>query len=276
MNNLVLRIITALVGVVIIIGSIFVDRTAFYAVFMLIGFLTHLEYVRTTSATPARGKWIVMGLPLAFGIMIMTLQTGIINGLLYNYIQNDVLIELLLLIIPITLIVELYLKREFPFQQVGLTVLGLLYVVFPFGLYMNYGAGNFQQAFALGLLCLVWSNDTFAYFAGRLFGKNKLFESISPKKTWEGFIGGLLCTMACGFVLSRFYPEYISATQWIVLGLVVSVAGTFGDLVESMLKRSVQIKDSGSLLPGHGGFLDRFDGFMFAVPAAVFYIDFIR
>ncbi|HMX05466.1 MAG TPA: phosphatidate cytidylyltransferase, partial [Chitinophagales bacterium] len=217
MNNLVLRIITALVGVVIIIGSIFVDRTAFYAVFMLIGFLTHLEYVRTTSATPARGKWIVMGLPLAFGIMIMTLQTGIINGLLYNYIQNDVLIELLLLIIPITLIVELYLKREFPFQQVGLTVLGLLYVVFPFGLYMNYGAGNFQQAFALGLLCLVWSNDTFAYFAGRLFGKNKLFESISPKKTWEGFIGGLLCTMACGFVLSRFYPEYISATQWIVL-----------------------------------------------------------
>ncbi len=116
-----------------------------------------------------------------------------------------------------------------------------------------------------GLLGLVWTNDTMAYFVGSQLGKRKLFERISPKKTWEGFIGGGLCTVLMAWGVSHYVPEF-TQMQWIMLAVVAAVFGTLGDLVESMLKRSLNIKDSGKLLPGHGGLLDRFDAFLLAIP----------
>ena len=122
---------------------------------------------------------------------------------------------------------------------------------------------------------MVWATDIGAYFAGRKFGKNKLYPLVSPKKTWEGSIGGVVITILIAILMSFFFKE-CTMTQWIVLAIIVVIFGSIGDLVESMLKRSYSIKDSGTLLPGHGGFLDRFDAFIFLIPFATAYLLWIR
>lgn len=118
---------------------------------------------------------------------------------------------------------------------------------------------------------MLWTNDTGAYLAGRFFGKHKLFERISPKKTWEGSIGGGILTIGVAFILSVYFTN-LDQTNWIVLAILVAVFGGLGDLVESMLKRSLNIKDSGNLLPGHGGILDRFDGLLLSIPFIYSYL----
>jgi phosphatidate cytidylyltransferase len=134
-----------------------------------------------------------------------------------------------------------------------------------------FNAISYSFTLPLGFLILQWSSDTFAYLVGRQFGKYKLFERISPKKTMEGFVGALILTMAMGFFLSQFWDD-ISTKDWIVVAAIVVVFGTLGDLVESLLKRNLSIKDSGSILPGHGGVLDRFDGVFISAPAVYFYL----
>ena len=124
---------------------------------------------------------------------------------------------------------------------------------------------------------MVWASDVAAYFGGRAFGKRKLFPRISPKKTWEGAISGLFGAMAAGLLIYLIYHNLnifnlLDLKDWLILGAITAVFGITGDLVESMLKRSVNIKDSGNLLPGHGGFLDRFDAFIFVIPFAYLYI----
>ncbi len=267
MNNLTLRILTALVGVIVIVGSLFLHQGVFITVFALIAVLTHIEYIRTTSLSP-KLKTTEFIFPLACNLII-------IGFFQMRFIEHAFLLRFLfastIILVIVALTIELYQKREAPFHHVGVLVLGLLYIPVSFGWYIQTTNSQSTAWFSLGILCMVWCNDTFAYFAGRWLGKHKLFERISPKKTWEGFIGGMCMTIACGFVLSHYYIN-LSAIEWMGLGLVVSIAGTYGDLVESLLKRSTQLKDSGSLLPGHGGFLDRFDGFLFAVPAAIAYL----
>lgn len=268
MNNLTLRIITALIGVTVIIGSIFINDWTFIIVFSLISILTHIEYIRTTSTNLTGHALVSAGFVLLLGIIWLTLYCTEKCSELRSYFPVIIIVTL-----PVIMILELYAKRENPFQQIGLQILGLIYIPLSFSLFILQGMpSQHNEWFALGVLFMVWSNDTFAYFAGRWLGKHKLFERISPKKTWEGFAGGLIMTVVCGYVMSTQYNN-LSMADWMGLGVVISVAGTFGDLVESMLKRSIDIKDSGSLLPGHGGFLDRFDGFLLAVPAATAYFE---
>ena len=118
---------------------------------------------------------------------------------------------------------------------------------------------------------LVWVNDTFAYLSGSLFGKHKLFPRISPKKSWEGSIGGGVFSIASSFVFAHYF-SFLSVWEWAGLALVVVIFGTWGDLTESLMKRQLGIKDSGHILPGHGGMLDRFDSALLAIPAAVVYL----
>jgi phosphatidate cytidylyltransferase len=132
------------------------------------------------------------------------------------------------------------------------------------------GVYHFEIIF--GCLFILWASDTGAYFAGTFFGKRKLFERISPKKSWEGFFGGALLALVFAYGLSR-YLDYLSVTQWFVIAVIIIVGGTFGDLIESLLKRSIEIKDSGTVLPGHGGFLDRFDGLLISTPFIVAYLE---
>lgn len=171
-------------------------------------------------------------------------------------------------------LVKLYKKNDNnPFLSIALFYLGLTYVVLPFAL-MNvvvHYHGDYNYEILLGLMLIIWASDTGAYFAGIRFGKRKLFERISPKKSWEGAIGGALTAVAFSVLISR-YSTGLAMWQWVSIALIVVIAGTYGDLVESMFKRSIQIKDSGTSIPGHGGFLDRFDSLILAVPFIVVYL----
>ena len=175
----------------------------------------------------------------------------------------------------ISFIIELYKRDGKPFQNLAFTILGLFYIALPYSLFNFIVFNHFNAEYSFGLLlCLFafnWTNDTGAYLFGITLGKHRLFERISPKKSWEGAVGGALSVVGIAFLFAHLLP-YISLINWIILGLIVCVFGVFGDLVESLLKRSLNIKDSGTLLPGHGGFLDRFDAVIFSTPAFFAYV----
>jgi phosphatidate cytidylyltransferase len=150
-----------------------------------------------------------------------------------------------------------------------------LYVFLPlaFVISMAFVKGFFQPKYVLALFFFIWANDTFAYLTGRWIGKHKLLERLSPKKTIEGFAGGLIGALVVGYILSLFWLE-MNLIHWLIFAAIVSVVGTIGDLFESALKRSAGVKDAGNLIPGHGGILDRLDSFLFSAPVAYFYLYF--
>ena len=169
-------------------------------------------------------------------------------------------------------------KKEEVVSQLGKIFLSVIYIVVPFVLMAQipFLNSNFKYASTviLGVFILIWTNDTFAYLVGKNFGKIKLLKEISPNKTVEGFIGGMI---GC-FIISYFIAQYftvLSLTQWIVIAALVSVFGVLGDLIESMFKRQAGVKDSSNLIPGHGGFLDRFDSAIFAAPFIFIYLQIV-
>lgn len=159
-----------------------------------------------------------------------------------------------------------------PLGQTGLLLVLIAYVALPFGLITSL-LPNGPHLF-IGFLVLLWTNDTGAYLVGRAIGRTKLMPQVSPKKTVEGLVGGVALAMVAGAVLAQAWPE-LGRGQWIACGAVVGVASTIGDLLESAFKREAGVKDSGSLLPGHGGILDRFDGFLLALPAMLVFVKLI-
>ncbi len=197
-----------------------------------------------------------------------------------NYLSPKYFILLIPLIFSV-FIVELYRKKTQPFGNIAYTILSLIYIALPLSLlnFMVMQSGEnksdviFTPQILLGFLYLMWASDTGAYISGSLLGKHKLFERISPKKTWEGSIGGGIITIGTAYVISIFYTE-LSFMDWAIIALINVVIGTLGDLTESMLKRSINIKDSGNILPGHGGILDRFDSLLIAAPIVYVYLCF--
>jgi phosphatidate cytidylyltransferase len=156
------------------------------------------------------------------------------------------------------------------------TLLGIIYIALPLSLLNCFFSPwaiphKPDFAFLLGYFVLLWLNDTGAYLMGKATGKHLLFQRISPKKTWEGIAGGFIAGLLAAWGLSRFFTQ-LSPVHWLIMAVLIILFGTFGDLVESMLKRSMQVKDSGNLLPGHGGVLDRFDGVLLSAPVVYIYI----
>ena len=183
--------------------------------------------------------------------------------------------SIVILLLFIIIASELYLKREKPFDNIAYTLLGIFWIALPlsslnFLFIENLYAGN-RHILAMALFVFLWVNDTGAYLVGISIGKRKLFERISPKKSWEGTFGGLFFTLLTAFIVS-FYWTGFSMSEWIIFGLITAVAGIYGDLTESLFKRAINCKDSGSILPGHGGFLDRFDCVFFAAPFVLVYV----
>ncbi len=175
-------------------------------------------------------------------------------------------------------IVELFRNHHKPLQNIGATLLGIVYVSLPFAL-LNYFVLNnssfkivYNVEFLVGFFFLIWANDTGAYTFGVSLGRHKMFPRVSPKKSWEGLIGGFFTTALTAWLLSLIFYN-VPILHWLAIGMISAVMGVFGDLVESMFKRSIGIKDSGKFLPGHGGMLDRFDAVLLAAPIVFVYLE---
>ena len=209
-----------------------------------------------------------------FAVVILNI---IFSTLSYLSLLDIVEESNLFLLFPFSLIIlitSLYDKAEKSFQTSSNLIFALIYIALPFILFMQIPFmidGTYKFSLPLGVLLFLWAGDTGAYFVGKSFGKTKLFERISPKKTWEGAFGGLLFVLAMAYGVSHLF-NHLEIIQWLTIGVITFVFGAFGDLVESLFKRNIGIKDSGRLIPGHGGFLDRFDGLLLAAPMVYIYL----
>ena len=276
MSNFLIRTLTGICIVVFVIGGIGIHPLSFYFTVMIMLSGTQYEYYRIIQNTGVKPR---IGAGLTAGIVMYTVSTIIAAGLVTGKAYL-VLVPFILLI----MLLELYSNQERPFDNLAHTFFPLIYTALPFSMFpflafhqagfdslLAHPALSFSPAIVLGFFLLLWTNDTGAYLSGITLGKHKLFERISPKKTWEGFAGGLIFTVAVAWLFSGMLGT-LSATGWMIVAVIISVSGTYGDLIESMLKRSAGVKDSGSIMPGHGGFLDRFDSVIISFPLVYLYI----
>jgi phosphatidate cytidylyltransferase len=266
-NNLTQRLITGILGSAAIITGVCLGEWTYFAVFFIICLFTLLEFYKLVGLDGLAPQ-------KAYGTLC-----GIIIYSLSFFIEKDSLpAKYYILIFPLiscVYLIKLYKKFERkPFTNIAFTFLGIFYVALPFALLnvVVYDDSGYNYEVIFGSLFILWASDTGAYFAGTLFGKRKLFERISPKKSWEGLLGGAILALIFVFGLSRFLHS-LTVEQWFTVGLIIIIGGTFGDLIESLLKRSIEIKDSGDALPGHGGFLDRFDGLLISAPFIAAYLE---
>ena len=268
LKDIYIRTITGIFFLVAVIGSILVHHLAFFA--LLFGFcgLAMNEFILIRAKGTSRKSAIPY---YVFGLLNYTI-IGLI-GLGYLDIRFAFLI---LLTFPLLMVFELFNRFEDSWKRIGSFFSGWLYISIPFGLmnalYLTRFSESYFSGLLIGLFVIIWSSDVFAYLVGSAFGKHRLFQRISPGKSWEGSVGGLIFALLAAYVLSLFYQQ-ISLVNWMVIALITVVTGTLGDLTESMLKREAGVKDSGILLPGHGGVLDRFDATIFAVPFVFVYVN---
>jgi phosphatidate cytidylyltransferase len=266
-SNLTQRIITAFVGAAVVIFGIVYSEWTYFAIFFTICLLALIEFYRLSGLDG-------MAPQKSFG----TLSGLTIFCLSFFIERGDISFRYYFLIFPLVscvYMIKLYKKFERkPFTNIAFTFLGIFYVAVPFALLniatFENGFYNFEIIF--GCLFILWATDTGAYFAGTFFGKRKLFERISPKKSWEGALGGAVLAFIFALVIARYF-DTLEFWQWMGIASIIVVGGIYGDLVESLLKRSIEIKDSGTSLPGHGGFLDRFDGLLISAPFIVAFLE---
>ena len=276
-NNFIQRAITGIIFVGVLIGCILGGPISFTLLFALITALTIHEFGVIISKQPdvEINKPICMlaGVFLFFGFAYLGVMPG----------QTEILIPYLFLIIYL-LVSELYLKKKNPLNNWAYAMMSQIYIALSFAMLnvlayhsignegeLSYYQVQYNPILPLSIFIFTWINDTGAYCTGMLFGKHRLFERISPKKSWEGSIGGGVFSIIAAIVMAHYFP-FMPISIWIGLALTVVIFGTLGDLTESLLKRTIGIKDSGNILPGHGGMLDRFDSTLMAVPAAVVYL----
>lgn len=271
-SNFLQRAITGIIFVAVLIGCILGGPISFTILFALISALTINEF----GTIVARNGETRINKPIS-------ILAGVFLFLCFGYIgvvpgKNEIFIPYLFLILYL-LISELYKKQPNPINNWAYSMMSQVYIALSFALLnvLAYhttttdGTPQYNPILPFSIFIFNWVNDTGAYCTGMLFGKHRLFERISPKKSWEGSIGGAVFSIVAAIVMAHFFT-FLSLGAWIGLGLTVVVFGTWGDLTESLLKRTLGIKDSGNILPGHGGMLDRFDSTLMAVPAAVVYL----
>lgn len=261
------RAITAFFFTIVMLGSIFLGSyafTGFYLILSIVALLEFYKLVKMGGIRPHRN----------IGVLVATILFLITAA--YHFLQFET--KFLLLVVPLifsVFISELYKKSKIPFANISYTFVGFIYVTIPFCFFYSLGfladILTYDYHLPLAFLLMLWANDTGAYLFGVKFGKRRLFERHSPKKSWEGFFGGMLTSIAVSFGIFKLFPE-MNFPTWAGMAILISCFGTLGDLVESMLKRSLDAKDSGSFLPGHGGFLDRFDGLLIAAPVVYVYL----
>lgn len=259
-----------------VLGGFWLHPVSFFLTGLIILAGTQYEYYRMISNTGIKPQ------------MIPGMITGSTAYIISTLIASKVLgMKFLLVLVPMALIImiiELYRKQEKPFDSLAHTFFSILYTALPFSLFpfatfsheglkslLPHSQVIFSPGIIIGFFLLLWANDTGAYLSGVTLGRHRLMERISPKKSWEGFFGGTLLAAVIAWLFSGWLGV-VDREKWVIISLIISVSGTYGDLIESMLKRSIGIKDSGTIMPGHGGFLDRFDSTIISFPLVFLFV----
>lgn len=268
MNSLILRTVTGVVFVALVIGSVFLNPFLFASVIGLFTLLGALEYKKLLQSR-LKGVSTLVFTASALFVYLITSAVGL-SLLPQKFLALNILPFFLIMI------QTLFRKTDKPLEEIGAIFVGLMYIPVPMAILnwiIDYHPvdGSYKTGLILGFFVILWMNDVFAYLVGSLIGKHKLFVRISPKKTWEGSIGGALFAVLFSWLFAWLYND-LSFLSWSLMAIVIVLTGSLGDLVESMLKRSIGVKDSGKLLPGHGGVLDRFDAALMAAPFVYVYL----
>ena len=274
-KNLLVRTISGVVLLLVVVGALVWSKWstgALFAVIMEGGLLEFYRLCRKKGVEPMISVGVATSLAifaLAFAVFLQwgspateTTARIVLGALLY-----------IMLIVPTTFVCELWRKSPTPIANIATTFMGVIYVALPMAalLYIpQMLVGKWSAWAMMAFLSIIWINDIFAYLVGITLGKHRLCERISPKKSWEGFFGGLVGAVGAALLFGHLFEGNLLV--WGGLGLVTALAGVAGDLVESLIKREVDVKDSGKMMPGHGGFLDRFDALFVAAPFALFYL----
>ena len=276
MKNFFVRTVTGVIFVAAVVAS-FLRPEAMVLLFSIVTGLTVWEFTGLVNERP--GVTVNRFISTVAAVYFFYAMTYFCSDVYGGVAKSVVFIPYLVTVIYL-MVSELYLKHADPIQNWAYTMLSQMYIALPFSL-LNVlafmatpqGAVSFNTLLPLSVFVFLWVNDSGAYCVGSLLGRHKLFPRISPGKSWEGSIGGAVFVLVAAWAISRFLDSTMLTTlEWLGLGLVVVVFGTWGDLIESLFKRTLGIKDSGNILPGHGGMLDRFDSSLMAIPAAVVYL----
>jgi phosphatidate cytidylyltransferase len=266
MNNFVKRTLSGFLFITLVIGSILLSRFTFAIVFAIICGWSVVEFHKLTNLQKdvKVNSWIALT-----GAVLLFVSSFISASCIWHY----PVFSIYGLFIVLVLISELYQQKNNPLHNWAYFIFGQMFIALPFSL-LNFIVfiKDFQPLILLAVFVTIWVNDTGAYLVGVTLGKHRLFERISPKKSWEGFFGGALFALISGYIFSMYIPE-ISLVNWLIFSEIIVLFGTFGDLIESLLKRTVGVKDSGNVIPGHGGLLDRFDSMLLVAPAIFIFLN---
>ncbi|MBN2480815.1 MAG: phosphatidate cytidylyltransferase [Bacteroidales bacterium] len=264
------RTVSGIIYLILIIGALFLGKVPFGILLLCIGTIALYEFYKLKDETIAPAVSIT-GLA-AGNLLIVT------AFLVSSRILDPAWLALSLLLILLLFILALFMNHQKAPGNLALQLLGIIYISLPLAVstYIVFPR-SFQYQYThrimLGMFILIWINDTVAYLAGITLGRHRLYEKISPRKSWEGVAGGSLFTIIAAFWLGDIMNA-LTRTDWIITAVIVSLFGVFGDLFESMFKREVRVKDSGNIIPGHGGVLDRIDSMLFVVPVVFVYLIF--
>ena len=264
MTNLLKRATSGFIYAVLFITAILYSKESYIFLISLFGFISIREFLNLLKFN---------------NIIIYVLFVGLIY-LPFSSLDSSVLIDVLLVLSlsgSIQLLVNLFIKKKnYPSSTIQKLDISIRYLLlsFAFLILLPFINGGYEASVILSLIIFIWVNDSFAFFVGKNLGKRKLFESVSPKKTIEGFLGGVFFTLITAFLVS-YFCDFLSLTNLLVISLIASILGTIGDLVESKFKRQANTKDSGTIMPGHGGILDRLDSLLFVAPFVYLYIHYL-
>ncbi|MFI3328225.1 MAG: phosphatidate cytidylyltransferase [Rikenellaceae bacterium] len=272
LNNLFVRAASAIVMVAVIVAALWYSQWTFGALLLAITVGGVREFYNMARAKGYEPQ-VFVGCAMSAAVFAFGFDY-FFNGSSYNVS----LLLFLMLALPTMFLLELFKGGSKPIENLGATILGVVYVAVPMAMLAGVPlmiTGGVWNAWVMVLyLLIIWCNDSFAYLVGVPFGKHPLYKAISPKKSVEGFIGGVVGAILVSALIAHFFDgQYV---KWIGLGVVIAKFGTLGDLVESMFKRSSDVKDSGAILPGHGGWLDRFDALIFTAPYALVYLMLVK
>src|SRR5699024_4669881 len=270
MKDLLIRCLSGLLYISLIVSTLFIDKTLTLLIFGTLGALCLREFLNLLGN---------LSQPLHYLTLYLLLFIGLIS--LYNQ-ENSIFAPTLLIascLFNLFIAYQLFMHKEMIYSTLNIISLSVLYliggIIFMASIAFSNLEVSYKPELLLAIFLLIWTNDSFAYLVGVTLGKRKLFPSVSPKKSVEGFIGGLLGTLIVAFIIGQYFYTEMLISHWIIIGIVASVFGTIGDLIQSKLKRKAGVKDSGKIMPGHGGIYDRLDSIIYASPFIFAYLFFV-